>query len=163
MTTKTSSHTQARKKKHAGHTDKSSSESRTNSPVTLLRSSALGLVCTVGVGLLFLLIATVVANATADPNAMVQPLALTALYATALFSGMITVRIHGHSSLLCGAIAALLLFMTGLLIGACLPTASTQSIGSTWLTHLPLLPLAIAGAYLARKRTGSTSHRNRHR
>lgn len=160
--TNPSSHIKARKKKLAGHTDKSSSESRANSPVTLLRSSALGLVCTVGIGLLFLLLSAIAAHATPDPNALVKPLALTALYATALFSGIITVRIHGHSSLLCGAIAAGLLILTGLLVGACLPADNAMPIGNMLLLRLPILPLAIAGAYLARKRDKPT-HRHRHR
>lgn len=154
---------QARKKKHAGHPNSVSAESASASPFALIRSSAIGFGCTVGVGLLFLLIAALIAHTSHDPNAIAASLAYAALYTTALFAGIITVRIHGHSALLCGLISGALLLLAGLLVAACLSADPMLQSTHVLLLRLPVPLLSVAGAYLARKRHKSRSHTHRPR
>lgn len=158
----TSLHTRSNKGKRAGHTDRSVSRSHADSPRAWLRSAALGCVCTVGIGLLLLLLAAVAAKAADDPHAWVPPLSLTALYLTALLAGIVTVRIHGHASLLCGALAAGLMLFLLCLLRVRMPADAPAPLGHALLRWSPIPPLTIAGAYLARKRE-KTAMRHKHR
>ena len=151
----------AQQKKSAGHSTRVSSRSSMASPIALIRSFAIGSGCTLVFGLLLLLFTTWGAYRSVDPYTLILPLSLFALYSTALFAGIIAVRLCGYSPLICGLISGGLLLLTGLLIGLCLPAAEGALKNSRLLLRLPVFLFSLIGAHIAKKRPKARRHRHR--
>ena len=151
------------KKNHAGHSNHISTPPSVSSPLVMIRNFAIELGGILGFGLLILLLCTFIAHRSADPNAWVQPLSLVSLYLTALFTGIISERIHAKSALLCGLISGVVLLLAGILLGICIPSDDLTSTNYiyTFLFRLPVPILSVLCAYLAQKRPQKRSRHKR--
>jgi len=149
------------RKKHAGHPSTAPTQSPTALFIAFIRSSAIGSGCALGIALLFLLFGTYVISRTADPIELISPIAQTVLYLAALFCGIFTVRIHGSSPWLCGIISSVLLLLFCLLLGAFLPSDGAMRTIGALLAKLPVIPLALFGAHLSKKRPTKSRRRRK--
>lgn len=150
-----------RHKKHAGRPSTASVKSPTAFSIALIRNSAIGLGCSLGGALLFLLCATFIAYHSTDPNILLQPLAYITLCFSGFLAGASTVRLHGGAPLVCGAIAGILLLLTCCLIHVLLPTAEAFCNPPMIPIRIFVVPLAIIGAYLMQKRPKRSYRRHR--
>ena len=119
-----------------------------------------GLLITLATGLGLLLCFSLVANFYPDPDFLILPLALIGAGITALVGGISTVRIHGHSALICG------LFSGGLLIGLMMllslfftKDGIGYSGGVSCLLHAGIPLLSVIGGYLGLQKGKSKKHR----
>ena len=142
----------AHPKKHAGHPSTASVPSPTALAIALIRSSAIGSGCALGIALLFLLFAASAIQRLTDPIALIYPFSLAILYVVALSCGMLTIRIHGQSPWICGTLSGIMLLLLCLLIGAFLPAGNITQVHYALWVRLPVIPLALLGAHLAKKR-----------
>ena len=69
-----------------------------------LKSSLSGLLSFIGCGLVLISVAAVVAYSNADPDAIISPISLAALFPAAFAGGFTTVKRTGGSPLLCGVL-----------------------------------------------------------
>jgi putative membrane protein (TIGR04086 family) len=118
-------------------------------PKHLLKSFAM----TLGVGLLLIVSASLIAYFMPDPNALIMPLGLAAAGLTAFLGGVIAVRIHGGGALLSGLLNGYLLMIVMLLLSLCfVRNSSGYTAGVSCLLHAGFLLLSVAGAYLGNRR-----------
>ena len=111
------------------------------------------LMISIGIGAFLLMIAALIAYFSPDPNRLILPLGLVTAGLTAFFGGLVTVRIHGHSALMCGLLNGSL--MTVLMLLVSLFFTSVGMGYAAWLScllHSAFLLLSVAGAYLGLKR-----------
>lgn len=104
-------------------------------------------------GVVFTLAGALCAYFYPDPDRLIMPLSLCASALTALCGGFVTVKIHGHSALLCGLLNGTL--FTVLMLAASLffrTHASGYSAGISCLLHTGFLLCSVAGAYLGLKK-----------
>jgi len=95
-------------------------------------------------------VAALIAYGTADPNRFTTPLALCALYLSAIFGGVIAIRLHRTDTLLCGGISGGVLMLLHLLLSCFLPQGFDKPLPLLLLLLLRLLTIvaAILGAYI---------------
>ncbi len=101
--------------------------------------------------LLLLLLFCCIANAMEDPDSILKPLGLCALYLSAVMSGIGAVRLSGAgpiSGALSGLFTALLVF---LLSAFPFPDGGFSSIQSLFLT-LAVIPFSVLGAVLGQRK-----------
>jgi len=112
-------------------------------------------------GLILLLIFCAIANATQDPDSIIQPLSLCALFLSAFFGGIFAVRLSGDgllSGALSGCVTVLLVLLFSLL-----PLPSFDGMGTPKIISLLcIIGSSVAGTLIGKKRTKSTPH-SRHR
>ena len=152
-----SAHTQ--KKKAANRRRRQAGDATTLSATA--RCVLLALPITVAVGLLLLFITSAVLLATQDPNRYHTAVGLALLYLTAALGGAIATRLcHRHSPLLCGVGEAVLLLLFITVPALFLPDAwkHTVSGGRALLTRLLLLPASVAGALGAARQKKKRRH-----
>lgn len=152
----------AHPQKQAGHSVRVSSRSTKADSLASIRGIALGSGCTLAFGLLFLLLATGIVYRSSDMNSLLLPLSHTALYLTALFAGIVTVRLANVPPLLCGLISSAFLLLCCLLFAIFLPSTKSDAGLLPLLLRIPIPLFAVSGAYLARKRP-RTRNRHHHR
>lgn len=157
----TSNTRHAHKKKSAGHTNRATSNTPAASWIALLRNAAIGTGCALCIALLFLLVATLVAQHVTDPNILIAPLGLIALYLAALCGGFIITRLQGGDPLLCGLVGGALILLICLAVGLCLPAPGTSHAGNALLTRLPVPLLSILSAVPAAKRRTTVRRKRR--
>lgn len=116
----------------------------------------------ISLGLLAILSALLcfVAYLTDDPTSLVSPLSLLALYICSFFSGFISLRSCGHSSLVCGLISggifmSFLIFLSFFFSSV---LSSHYSFGVSLLLHALIVIFAIFGGYAGQKKP-KRSHR----
>ena len=149
----------ANAKRSAGRAVSMPSNASSASPLTLFRGVLIGLGCTVGIGLLLLLAATWLLSGSEDPNKWIRPLSLTALYLTAMLSGVVSARLTGLPPVFGGLLSGLLLSIACIPIAISLPAAHTVAdFGSELLFRLLTLFFAVLGASLGKK----SSFKNKH-
>ena len=127
-----------------------------------LTRTLLAYLWSLGVALLLLLIASLLAYFTPDPAACVLPLGLCAAALTALISGGVAIRIHRQSPLTVALCNAALLSFTMLLLSFGFRANATGY--APWLSallHAGFFLCSVAGAYLLRPRKSSTKKRRR--
>ena len=149
---KTSSKAKKRRQTHPTRREPVADASPALLPKHLLKS--LGI--TLGVGLLLIISASLIAYFMPDPNALIMPLGLSAAGLTALVGGVIAVRIHGGGALISGLLNGTLLMAVMLLLSLCfVRNSSGYSAGISCLLHAGLILLSVAGGYLGnRKKRG---------
>ncbi len=101
--------------------------------------------------LLLLLIFCSIANAIEDPDSIMKPLALCALYLSAVIGGIGAVRLSGDgpvSGALSGLFTALIVF----LLSAFPFPSSGLSTTLTWLLTLAIIPFSVLGAVLGQRK-----------
>ena len=150
--TKQAPHRPAAKKRTAPRQSKKSVP-QPDSPASFVRHVGKSLLLSAAVTLTLALIASLAAYFSPDPDSLTRPLGIACAALTAFFGGVIAVRIHGHSALLCGLCngSALMLFM----ILASLffrPYASAYAAWLSCLLHVGFLLLSVAGAFLGMKK-----------
>ena len=143
------------KKKQAGHSDHLFPPRSVSSPILLIRNYIIGLGCTSVFGLLVLLFCTYIAYRSADPSRLLAPLAFAAWYLSALFAGIIAIRLTNGSVLLSGLISGILLMVVCLLIGLFIHTEDITYIDKTAWFRLAAPLFSVCGAYIAKKRPKS--------
>ena len=148
-------------KKHAGRPNTAAIKSPTAHAVALIRSSAIGIAGSLGIALLFLLLAASRLRHADDPIAYTFPIAIGILYLASLLGGLLTTLLSKASPWLCGAISGGELILLCSLLRCTLPYSGTQQIISSFFSQLPILPLAVIGAWIGRKRPRSSVHLRR--
>ncbi len=110
-------------------------------------------------GVLLILILCAVIYRSSDPDKLIIPVSLAALYLTAVFGGFIITMINRKAALICGAISGgLLLVATFLLSFATAPFPYEAYSGTTGvMLRFAIIPASLFGAYLASKAIGSHS------
>lgn len=128
---------------------------------TLCKNAALGTAISLLCAFSLSLVATLLCLRSGDPLKMILPFGLASLYLSALLGGIITVRRHGESSLLCGALCGLFLLVFFWIVSLLFKGENSFSLLLTFLLRL-LTPLfSILGALLGQKRTTRRPHRKR--
>lgn len=131
-------------------------------------SGLFSLPITVAIGAVLLLVTAVIAYSNSDPEALLAPLALSALVLTAVLGGFVASRRCGHSPIVCGSIGgvlfAFLLFVISL--GFSDETRSTLTLGLTggvnFFVHVGVVVLEIIGAVLGNVIRISRENKTRH-
>ena len=128
------------------------------SPSILLKS----MLITLGVGIALLVMASLCAYFFNDPNQLILPLGLTASAMTAFIGGIVSIRMQGHSALLCGlcngaAVCAVMILAS--LFFKSLSSGYSALVSAA--LHAGFLCLSVAGAYLGQKRGKKPQKRRR--
>jgi len=103
-------------------------------------------------GIVLLLLFCTIASSVEDPDSILSPLSLCALFLSAFFGGLASVRISGDgilSGILSGSITALLILLLSLLP---LPGCE-KTITEKMLSYLCIIASSTAGAMIGKKRT----------
>ena len=110
--------------------------------------------------LILLAASALIAASTEDPDAVIRPLALCALFLSAMAGGIAAVRFSGDgaaSGALSGLLTAALVFLLSTLP---LPEAGFGSVEEL-LLRLAVIPAAVAGSVLGHRRNGRRRKRRR--
>ncbi len=100
-------------------------------------------------GIISMLLFSLIAYFTPDPNRFTLPFGLAASAITALIGGFVALRIHGHSALLCGLLNGTVFTALMMLISLFFTAHSSSHSGMmSFLLHAAFLLLSVAGAYL---------------
>ncbi len=150
-----------RKKKPAGHAKGASSNTPTAPFIALIRNAAIGTGCALCLVLLFLLVATLITHHAADPDKLVGPLGLAALYLAAMAAGFLITRLQGGDPLLCGLVGGAMILLLCLVLGLCLPAPEASHAGNALLTRLPVPVISVLSAIPAGKRRTTVRHKKR--
>ena len=146
-------------KKHAGHPQKASAQSPTVRFLAVIRSSAQGVACSIGVALLLLLFAAFLIARSEDPVCWLYPTALTILYITAIVCGAIIMRFRHDASCLCGFVSGCMLLLVCMLLGCIVSDYPAASHPGALLTRVPIPLLSLLGATLGKKHPRRRTHR----
>ena len=140
------------KSKHGNHRQPKASRNETVNPTALLvRHVAATLSITVALGGVLLVVCSLIAYMTPDPDALVKPLGVLCAAMTSFFGGIIAVRIHRHRAPLPAAMLNAIL-LSGLMLLLSLPLSSLSSGYSapiSLLLHAFVFLLSALGAILA--------------
>lgn len=118
------------------------------------------LLITLSAGLGILLVFSLIAYFYTDPNPLILPLALSGAGLTALISGVITVKIHGHAALICGLLSGSLLLCIMMLLSLFFTKEGLgYSTGVSCLLHTGVPILSVIGAYLGLPKKALKKHR----
>ena len=102
-----------------------------------------------GIGLLLIVIASLAAYFSPNPNTLIAPLAIAAAGLTAFIGGVIAVRIHGGGALVCGLLNGSVFMTLMMLLSLCFARyASGYSAGISCLLHAGFVLLSVAGGYV---------------
>lgn len=151
----------APKKKQTGHTKSTPANTPTARFPALIRSSAIGAGCALGVALLLLLLSASWIVRTKDPTAWAYPASLIVLYITALLCGALTKCQTNESSWLCGLTSGGILLLCCLLVGCFLSPIEAHPHSIPLLTQLPLPLISFLGAVSLRPKPRKTTRRKR--
>ncbi len=115
-----------------------------------IKGGALGLFISVVLATLM----CAVAYASPNPDALLSPLALAALYLSAFCAGAISARINGSSSLLCGIFSGGLFMLAYMLVSLFFPAELSAKYGFfvSFLFHSLIILMSILGGYAGQKR-----------
>lgn len=114
----------------------------------LLTSLALALAWSMGLGLIASFAATAIALATADPHALLSPLACAVAALCALVCGFLTRHRSRMSPLLCGALSGALLVVLFWLLGVLFPADRAWPTALAWGLRGGMLVFSLLGASL---------------
>lgn len=125
---------------------------------TAVMAALFALPFTALVGLILLLIATAVAYANPDPDALTTPLSLGVLGLTSVLGGLISARRGQARPLLCGLFSGLLLTLTLFALSLCIGGEGNGSMTlnlpplAAWGLHAAVVVLEMLGAKLGARR-----------
>lgn len=136
------------------------SVARTSFPMNILK----GFLFEVVFGILLILILCTLVYRSSDPDKLIIPASLAALYITALFGGFVLAKINRKAAVICGAISGgLLLAVTFLMSFATAPFPyETYSNTTGVMLRFAVIPTSVFGAYIASKTTGNRSKKRGH-
>lgn len=122
-----------------------------------LFGSFVGLLC----ALILLLAGAAIAIKSDDPDAVISPISLFALYASAFFGGFLALRKNRSSALLCGSLCGVFLLIFFLVLSFFLRgyTDSHFSSAIAWLLRIAMLPVSAAGGFLGMSQKRKKSKR----
>ena len=140
--------------KKAGSTEEDNS-------TQLFRHALIGFLISLLATPLLLLICTLIAYFSPDPNLLILPLGITSAALCALIGGFSAARLHGHTALLCGLTNAILLTVFMLVLSLFFRSqASHYSTGISILLHSLIPLLSVTGAYFGLPKAKKRSHRS---
>lgn len=140
------------KKRHTPHRSKKSVP-ETDSPASFARHIGKSLLLTVALAAALALVSALAAYFSPDPDSLTRPLGIAIAALTAFFGGVIAIRIHGHSALLCGLCNGSALMLLMILASLFLRTySSAYSTLISTLLHVGFLLLSVAGSFVGMKR-----------
>ena len=123
------------------------------SPSLLSKHLLKSLAITLGVGVVLIVIASLAAYFSPDPNALIAPLATLAAGLTAFLGGVIAVRIHGGGALISGLLNGSIFMAVMMLLSLCFARYSSgYSAGISCLLHAGFLLLSVAGGYVGNRK-----------
>ena len=131
-----------------------------SSPGLWIKHLGKSLLITLAAGLGLLLVFSLIAYFYTDPNTLILPLALAGAGLTALIGGVVTVRIHGRSALICGLLIGCLLTSLMMLLSLFFTQEGAgYSTGTSCLLHAAIPVLSVTGAYLGLKKSAPKRRR----
>lgn len=126
------------------------------SPSLLVKHLAKSLLFTLAAGVILIVIASLCAYFSPDPDAVITPLAIAAAALTAFIGGLIAVRIHGGGALICGLLNGSVFMTVMMLLSLCFARyASGYSAGISCLLHAGFVLLSVVGGYVGNKKKKS--------
>lgn len=130
---------------------------------SLLQSSLFGSLIGLVTAFVLLLGGTAIAMRASDPDAMISPLSLFALYASAFFGGFFALRKNRSSALVCGSLSGAFLLLFFLVLSFFLRANSETHFPSlvAWLLRIAMLPISAAGGFLGMSQKAKR-HKKRH-
>ncbi|MBQ8310524.1 MAG: hypothetical protein IJX80_05870 [Clostridia bacterium] len=140
------------KAKHSAHPHTKAKRDDTPASAALfVRRAAMSLSFTLGLSAVLLIVLSLAAYLTPDPDALTAPLGLAACALTSLFGGMISVRVHQRHAPLPAAFCNAALLSTMMLILSLFfsPLASGYSALISALLHAAVFALSLLGALIA--------------
>ncbi len=130
-------------------------------PLPSLQNLAKSFFITWGVAVVLLVLFSLSAYFSPNPNILISPLGLLAAAIASLIGGVALARLHGHSSLLCGLCNGIVMSATMLLLSLFFPhLASGYSAWISAILHTAFLFCSVIGAFLGRKRGKKKKHRS---
>ncbi len=105
-----------------------------------------------------LLIFCAVAFATSDPNSIIKPLSLTALYISAAVGGICAARLSG-GSLLSGFISGIITALAVFLLSLIPIYKSGMNTGNALILNAFIIPAAAIGAFVGKPRAKNSKKR----
>ena len=151
--------------KHAGGATRAARtrSEQGNAPLPLL-SSVKALAIDLGISLLLLLSAALVAYFTPDPDRLILPLGLSVAAISAFLGGYLTLILHRRAALLCGLCFAALMTLLSLPLSLLLSAYGVAyPLLLTCTMRTSLFLLSVAGAFCALRRMERTPKKKRHR
>ena len=140
------------KKRHSTHRSKKSAPEST-SPASFARHIGKSLFLCVAFAAVLSLVSSLAAYFSPDPDRLTQPLGIAVSALTAFFGGVIAIRIHGRSALLCGLCNGSALMLLMILTSLFFRTyASAYSSLVSALLHVGFLLLSVAGAFVGMRK-----------
>jgi len=124
-----------------------------DSPASFARHLGKSLLLTVVIALALALVSSLAAYFSPDPDSLTRSLGIACAALTAFFGGVIAIRIHGHSALLCGLLNGSAMMLLMILASLFFRTyASGYASWSSCLLHVGFLLLSVAGAFVGMKK-----------
>ena len=141
------------KTKKRGNQTAKRAENEENSPVLMGKHLLKSVSITLLISMALLLASSLAAYFSKDPASLIPPLGVLSSLVAAFLGGLVAVRIHGHSALLCGLGNGMLLSALMLLVSLFFtPFASGYSALLSCVLHVAFLLLSVLGGYVGMKR-----------
>ena len=121
-----------------------------SAPASLFQSALFGSLCGLITSVLLLFAVTIICYRVADPEPLMQPLSLGALYLSCLVSGFAAIKRQRAAALLCGGLAGLGLLVFFLILSIFLRQAqeSDLTLAHSLMIRFFMLPVACIGGFL---------------
>lgn len=146
---------------HARHAAQHTQETQ-DSPWLLAKHTGKSLLITLGISIALLLALSLAAYFYSDPDQLIRPLGLGGAALASLIGGIVAVRIHGHSALICGLLNGCGFTVVLLLLSFFFKAhASGYSAGIACLLHAAILLFSVAGAFLGLRRSHTQKSKRR--
>ncbi len=132
------------------------------SGIDIVISALKSQIAVIAAGLILLLVFCAIASSMADPDSVIQPLSLCALFLSAFVGGFFAVRLSGDgllSGVVSGIVTATLIFLLSVLP---LPESGGQ-MSSTIISYLCIIASSCAGAVIGKRRTSKVKHPGAHK
>ena len=127
----------------------------------LFQNAAVGVGVALLCSILMLLIGAMICQRSEDPQAIILPWGLGALYLSALIGGTVSVRRNGGAALLCGALCGAILMIFFWFLSIFFQGNNAFSLPISLLLRTMTALFSIFGALIFRKRPSRRLHRKR--
>lgn len=141
------------KTKNRGNQSTKRAENDESSPVLMGKHLLKSVSVTLLISMILLLLSSLAAYFSKDPASLIPPLGLLSSFVAAFLGGLVAVRIHGRSALLCG-LSNGILFSALMLLASLFfrPHATGYSALVSCILHVSFLLISVAGGYLGLKK-----------
>lgn len=136
---------------------------KASAPRGILSSSLRGLAAALVLGLVLLIAISAIVYSTDDPTRFVMPAALTVLYISSFFGGLIAAKINRGSALLCGGLTSLMLLSLLFVASLCVSPSLSADFGIPMSLGLRGIAMAVSliGAFLGAGEKKSKKRKNK--